>query len=96
MTEDNAEDILDAGNNPELPLYIYNAKTNTLIISKDQRGTAVIESRLPELKVYLLEICKIKRIFYNNVDDEANTGTLTFTCNGNVPGKLYIENDEDK
>ena len=96
VTEDNAEDILDAGNNPELPLYIYNAKTNTLIISKDQRGTAVIESRLPELKVYLLEICKIKRIFYNNLDDEANTGTLTFTCNGNVPGKLYIENDEDK
>lgn len=96
VTEDNAEDILDAGNNPELPLYIYNAKNNTLIISKDQRGTAVIESRLPELKVYLLEICKIKRIFYNNLDDEANTGTLTFTCNGNVPGKLYIENDEDK
>ncbi len=94
VTEDNAEDILDAGNNPELPLYIYNAKTNTLIISKDQRGTAVIESRLPELKVYLLEICKIKRIFYNNLDDEANTGTLTFTCNGNVPGKLYIENNE--
>lgn len=96
VTEDNAEDILDAGNNPELPLYIYNAKNNTLIISKDQRGTAVIESRLPELKVYLLEICKIKRIFYNNLDDEANTGALTFTCNGNVPGKLYIENDEDK
>lgn len=96
VTEDNAEDILDAGNNPELPLYIYNAKNNTLIISKDQRGTAVIESRLPELKVYLLEICKIKRIFYNNLDDEANTGTLTFNCNGNVPGKLYIENDEDK
>lgn len=96
VTEDNAEDILDAGNNPELPLYLYNAKNNTLIISKDQRGTAVIESRLPELKVYLLEICKIKRIFYNNLDDEANTGTLTFTCNGNVPGKLYIENDEDK
>lgn len=96
VTEDNAEDILDAGNNPELPLYIYNAKNNTLIISKDQRGTAVIESRLPELKVYLLEICKIKRIFYNNLDDEANTGTLTFTCNGNVPGKLYIENNEDK
>lgn len=96
VTEDNAEDILDAGNNPELPLYLYNAKNNTLIISKDQRGTAVIESRLPELKVYLLETCKIKRIFYNNLDDEANTGTLTFTCNGNVPGKLYIENDEDK
>lgn len=96
VTEDNAEDILDAGNNPELPLYLYNAKNNTLIISKDQRGTAVIESRLPELKVYLLEICKIKRIFYNNLDDEANTGTLTFTCNGNVPGKLYIENNEDK
>ena len=96
VTEDNAEDILDAGNNPELPLYIYNAKNNTLIISKDQRGTAVIESRLPELKVYLLETCKIKSIFYNNLDDEANTGTLTFTCNGNVPGKLYIENDEDK
>lgn len=96
VTEDNAEDILDAGNNPELPLYLYNAKNNTLIISKDQRGTAVIESRLPELKVYLLETCKIKHIFYNNLDDEANTGTLTFTCNGNVPGKLYIENDEDK
>ena len=96
VTEDNAEDILDAGNNPELPLYLYNAKNNTLIISKDQRGTAVIESRLPELKVYLLETCKIKSIFYNNLDDEANTGTLTFTCNGNVPGKLYIENDEDK
>ena len=94
VTEDNAEDILDAGNNSELPLYIYNAKTNTLIISKDQRGTAVIESRLPELKVYLLETCKIKSIFYNNLDDKANTGTLTFTCNGNVPGKLYIENNE--
>ena len=94
VTEDNAEDILDAGNNPELPLYLYNAKNNTLIISKDQRGTAVIESRLPELKVYLLETCKIKHIFYNNLDDDTNKGTLTFTCNGNVPGKLYIENNE--
>ena len=94
VTEDNAEDILGAAGDEDIPLYLYNPKTNTLIINKDQRGTAVIESRLLELKVYLMEISAIKRIFYNNQGDANNTGKLIFTCNGNVPGRLYLVNNE--
>ena len=91
VTENNAEDICNQAEDTEQPLYIYNAKNNTLIINKDQRGTAVIESRLPELKVYIMDTCMVKSIYYNDPD---NTGTLTFTCNGNYPGKLIIANDE--
>ena len=91
MTEDNAEDVFNQAEDSQQPLYLYNAKNNTLIINRDQRGTAVIESKLPELKVYIMDTCMVKSIYYSNPD---NTGTLTFTCNGNYPGELIIENDK--
>lgn len=92
VTEENMEDVLDQAHNEEMPLYVFNAKTSTLIVNGDQQLTTVIESRLPELKIYLMEVSKMKHVFYNNLGDDNNTGMLTFTCNGNFPGKLVVAN----
>lgn len=94
VTNDNKEDVLGHADNEEIPLYIFNPNNNTLIINGDQQETTVIESRLPELKIYIMELSKLKRIFFNNLGDDNNTGTLIFTGNGNFPGKLVLENTE--
>jgi hypothetical protein len=96
VTDGNKEDILDQANNEEAPLYIYNPKLHTLIINGDQTETTVIQSSLPELKVYLMDISKIKCIFFDNKGNTSNTGKLTFTCNGNFPGTITIDNKDDE
>ena len=55
-------------------------------------GTTVITSGLPELQIYIIEANKLKSIKFYNQGVEGNTGKLTFTCNGNHPGRLVIEN----
>ena len=92
VTSDNAEDVLGHKTDSSKPYYIYNKDENKLTMDNDQTRTTVIESRMPELTVYIKDANKIKRIFFNNTGDASNKGNLTFTTNGNFPGKLIIAN----
>lgn len=92
VTEENAEDILGHKIDSSKPYYIYNKDKKQLYMDNDQTRTTVIESRMPELTVYIKDANKIKRIFFNNTGDASNKGNLTFTTNGNFPGKLIIAN----
>ena len=89
--------------------YTFNPDNNYLFITDNQRHVDTedpnaqeellsIESRMPNLTIYLNgEITsKLKSIVFNNQGNEANEGSLTFTCNGLQPGKLDIKNDEGK
>ena len=92
VTSDNAEDVLGHKTDSSKPYYIYNKDKKQLYMDNDQTRTTVIESRMPELTVYIKDANKIKRIFFNNTGDASNKGNLTFTTNGNFPGKLIIAN----
>ena len=92
VTSDNAEDVLGHTKDSSKPYYIYNKDKKQLYMDNDQTRTTVIESRMPELTVYIKDANKIKRIFFNNTGDASNKGNLTFTTNGNFPGKLIIAN----
>lgn len=96
VTESNCQDVLGHKDNPEEPLYIFNydeeKNLKQLLIDHDQTGTTVIESRMDDLKIYLMDVSKIDHIFFNNDGDTSNKGTLTFTTNGNFPGKLVLTN----
>ena len=92
VTSDNAEDVLGHTKDSSKPYYIYNKDKKQLYMDNDQTRTTVIESRMPELTVYIKDANKIKRIFFNNTGDTSNKGNLTFTTNGNFPGKLIIAN----
>ena len=92
VTSDNADDVLGHENDSSKPYYIYNKDKKQLYMDNDQTRTTVIESRMPELTVYIKDANKIKRIFFNNTGDASNKGNLTFTTNGNFPGKLIIAN----
>ena len=92
VTSDNAEDVLGHKTDSSKPYYIYNKDKKQLYMDNDQTRTTVIESRMPELTVYIKDANKIKRIFFNNTGDTSNKGNLTFTTNGNYPGKLIIAN----
>ena len=92
VTSDNAEDVLGHTKDSSKPYYIYNKDKKQLYMDNDQTRTTVIESRMPELTVYIKDANKIKRIFFNNTGDTSNKGNLTFTTNGNYPGKLIIAN----
>ena len=95
VTSNNWQDVLGHTNNPEIPFYIFNAEKKQLLIDHDQTRTTVIESRMPELNIYLLDVSKIDHIFFNNTGDDSNKGTLTFTTNGNFPGKLVLTNSTE-
>ena len=95
VTINNWQDVLGHTNNPEIPFYIFNAEKKQLLIDHDQTRTTVIESRMPELNIYLLDVSKIDHIFFNNTGDDSNKGTLTFTTNGNFPGKLVLTNSTE-
>ena len=95
VTRNNWQDVLGHTNNPEIPFYIFNAEKKQLLIDHDQTRTTVIESRMPELNIYLLDVSKIDHIFFNNTGDDSNKGTLTFTTNGNFPGKLVLTNSTE-
>jgi hypothetical protein len=92
VTSDNAEDVLGHKTDSSKPYYIYNKDKKQLYMDNDQTRTTVIESRMPELTVYIKDANKIKRIFFNNTGDASNKGNLTFTTNGNFPGKLILDN----
>ena len=92
VTSDNANDVLGHKDDSSKPYYIYNKDKKQLYMDNDQTRTTVIESRMPELTVYIKDANKIKRIFFNNTGDASNKGNLTFTTNGNFPGKLIIAN----
>ena len=92
VTSDNAEDVLGHTKDSSKPYYIFYKDENKLTMDNDQTRTTVIESRMPELTVYIKDANKIKRIFFNNTGDTSNKGNLTFTTNGNFPGKLIIAN----
>ena len=92
VTRSNWQDILGNDKNPEIPRYIFNSEKKQLLIDHDQTGTTVIESRMDDLYIYLMDVSKIDHIFFNNTGDTSNKGTLTFTTNGNFPGKLVLTN----
>ncbi len=92
VTRSNWQDVLGNDKNPEIPRYIFNSEKKQLLIDHDQTGTTVIESRMDKLKIYLMDVSKIDHIFYNNTGDDSKKGTLTFTTNGNFPGKLILTN----
>ena len=92
VTSDNAEDVLGHTKDSSKPYYIYYKDKKQLYMDNDQTRTTVIESRMPELTIYIKDANKIKRIFFNNTGDASNKGNLTFTTNGNFPGKLIIAN----
>lgn len=92
VTRSNWQDVLGNDKNPEIPRYIFNSEKKQLLIDHDQTGTTVIESRMDKLYIYLMDVSKIDHIFFNNNGDTSNKGTLTFTTNGNFPGKLVLTN----
>lgn len=92
VTRSNWQDVLGNDKNPEIPRYIFNSEKKQLLIDHDQTGTTVIESRMDKLYIYLMDVSKIDHIFFNNNGDTSNKGTLTFTTNGNFPGKLILTN----
>ena len=105
VTTENADDILkDAttGETSKSGSFVFNPKNNYLFINyegKEGEDDLSIESRLPELVIYIRNEVgnKLKRIFYNNVDDSEGSepGKLVFTTYYNVnPGKLFLANDE--
>jgi Bacterial Ig-like domain (group 2). len=82
VTSDNADDVLGHKDDSSKPYYIYNKDKKQLYMDNDQTKTTVIESRMPELTIYIKDANKIKRIFFNNTGDTSNKGNLTFTTNG--------------
>ena len=95
VTRNNWQDVLGHTDNPEIPFYIFNAEKKQLLIDHDQTRTTVIESRMDELTIYLMDVSKIDHIFFNNTSDDSKKGTLTFTTNGNFPGKLVLANSTE-
>ena len=95
VTRNNWQDVLGHTDNPEIPFYIFNAEKKQLLIDHDQTRTTVIESRMDELTIYLMDVSKIDHIFFNNTGDDSKKGTLTFTTNGNFPGKLVLANSTE-
>ena len=105
VTAENADDILKDGTTGETSKsgsFVFNPKNNYLFINyegKEGEEDLSIESRLPELVIYIRNEVgnKLKRIFYNNVDDAKGSkpGKLVFTTYYNVnTGKLFLANDE--
>lgn len=105
VTDENADDILKdgtTGENSKSGSFVFNPQNNYLFINyegKEGEEDLSIESRLPELVIYIRNEVgnKLKRIFYNNVDDAEGSkpGKLVFTTYYNVtPGKLFLANDE--
>ena len=105
VTAENADDILKDGTTGETSKsgsFVFNPKNNYLFINyegKEGEEDLSIESRLPELVIYIRNEVgnKLKRIFYNNVDDAKGSkpGKLVFTTYYNVtPGKLFLANEE--
>ena len=95
VTSNNWQDVLGHTDNPEIPFYIFNAEKKQLLIDHDQKRTTIIESRMDELTIYLMDVSKIDHIFFNNTGDDSKKGTLTFTTNGNFPGKLVLANSTE-
>ena len=110
VTSDNCQDILgdgekDAATNEVTTSgsIVFNPDSHMLFIGyegNENVGDLSIESRLPELTIYLREnvTSKLKYIRYNSVDDvEGNApGILTFTTDFNHPGKLVMSTTGDK
>ena len=105
VTDENADDILkDAttGKTKKSGSFVFNPRNNYLFINyegKDGEEDLTIESRLPKLVIYIRNevVNKLKRIFYNNIDDAEGTkpGKLAFTTYYNSkPGKLFLANKE--
>ena len=99
VNEDNYTDIFgddgtDDGDHKRVaPSMLFNPEDNTLLIISSNEDLT-IESTLPELKIHLSQNNKLKKIFFNNQGNSANTGKVLFTCDSNFPGKLLIENTE--
>lgn len=97
VNEDNLTDILDDGvlgddgEYTKAPSFIFNPEENTLLII-NSNAELTIESRMPELKIHLSNDNKLKKVFYNNIGNPENKGTLLFTCDSNYPGSVTIGN----
>ena len=97
VNEDNLTDILDDGvlgddgEYTKAPSFIFNPEENTLLII-NSNAELTIESRIPELKIHLSNDNKLKKVFYNNIGNPENKGTLLFTCDSNYPGSVTIGN----
>ena len=96
VTGDNEEHILGEGN----LTFIYNDETKTLLITNNEDESIVIESRMPLLNVYLNGDYenKLKAIYYNNMGEANNKGSLYITCydNTRLPSNVTIKNDPGK
>lgn len=97
VNEDNLTDILDDGvlgddgEYTKAPSFIFNPEENTLLVI-NSNAELTIESRMPELKIHLSNDNKLKKVFYNNIGNPENKGTLLFTCDSNYPGSVTIGN----
>ena len=89
VTSDNKSDVLKNGTSSKAGSFIFDSDENTLIITNDTTKL-VIESRLSELTIFLNDLSKLERIFFNNMGNTANTGKLTFTSYKNIPGKVSL------
>ena len=92
VTEDNKSDVLGNGTERNPATFIFNPENNTLVITGETTPYE-IETRLPELKIFLNEISNAKRIFYYNPSNPSSKGKLIFTQDPNFPGTLVLKTD---
>ena len=92
VTEDNKSDVFGNGTERKPATFIFNPKNNTLVITGETTPYE-IETRLPELKIFLNEISNAKRIFYYNPSNPSSKGKLIFTQDPNFPGTLVLKTD---
>jgi hypothetical protein len=87
VTEENQNNVLNDSEDSER--FFFNPTKNTLVITNNQEEL-VIESRLPNLTIFLNDACKLERIYYNNLGDTQNHGTLKITTYNNIPGTVSL------
>lgn len=93
VTNENKDDVLGNGTRTKAATFIFNPDNHTLVIS-NETNPYEIESRLPELKIFLNDVSKLKRIYYNNLGNTKDKGSLIFTCDDNFPGKITLTSED--
>ena len=88
VTNENKSDVLNNSS------FFFDPSKNMLVITGNQEALA-IESRLANLKIFLNDASQLERIYYNNLGNEQNTGTLEFTAYKNIPGKVMLSTAHD-
>lgn len=88
VTSKNAKNII--GDNH----FFFDLEEKTLVVTNN--GTPqVIESRMKELVIFLNGGSKMERIWFNNEENENNTGSLKFTTFNNIPGSIDLNTEDE-